>query len=110
MGLQSKILMKFISDLYNNGQNEELAQVYDSLNIDPIFVKEVLQEMELLYTSSKSKHTKKTFDKINKKSKSSFTKFWKIHSNGRVNKSNIDSVKLKKKNIKKNTKIKKKNI
>lgn len=106
LGLQSKILMRFISNLYQNKKFDELASVYDSLDIDQVFVKEVLQEMELLYTSSKSKQIKKTFDKIDKKSKSSFTRFWKVHSSGRANKNNIDSIKLKKKNNKKQTKVK----
>jgi hypothetical protein len=106
LGMQSKILMKHITDLYNDKDFEGLSRLYDSLDIDQTFVMEVLQEMEILYTSSKSKKTKKSFDKLKPKTKGAFTKFWKAHVKGTISKDGFKDIKNEKKNRKKKQKVK----
>jgi hypothetical protein len=77
------------------------------MDIDQTFVAEVLQEMEIVYTSSKSKKTKKSFDKLKPSSKSAFTRHWKSHTKGKINKDDLQSIKKKKRNDKKKKKVKK---
>lgn len=106
IGLQSKILLKQIMNLYKDKDYEAVAKLYDSLDIDQNFVKEVLQEMEILYTSSKSKKIKKSFDKLHTSTKSAFTRFWKNRVKGVATKDNLTSFKKQKKENKKAKKVK----
>lgn len=105
LGLQSKILLKHITNHYKNKQFGDLARLYDSLDINQNFVSEVLQEMEVLFTSSKSKSTKKSFDRVKPQSKRAFTSLWKAHVKGKMDDDGFDSIKKQKKNKKKKQKV-----
>ena len=62
------------------------------MGIDQTFVKEVLQEMEVLFTNKKSKKVKKSFDSLHGRSKSAFTKFSKKRKKGNMGKEEIENL------------------
>ena len=97
--------MKHITNLYQQKEFDQLSRLYDRLDIDQTFVMEVLQEMEILYTSSKSKKTKKSFDKLASRTKGAFTKFWKAHIKGTISKDGLKDIKKQQKNKKKKQKV-----
>lgn len=75
LALQSKICLLYLKDLYESNKHSDILKIYSNLDIDQNFIKEVLQEIEFVYSSKKSKNEKKTFDSIQTKNKSAFSKF-----------------------------------
>lgn len=76
--IQIKIVLQYLKKLYESKFcNEKLFQFYENFETDQIFIRESFQEAEFIFTSKKLKDEKKTFDKINGKSKSNYTKYSK---------------------------------
>ena len=103
LGHQVRILLGHISDLYAKEDMQGLYELYTHFGIDQNFVKEVLQEMDMLFTGSNSKKTKKSFDMIPAKSKGKYTRFSKAMKKG--GKGDVESAKKRKNNDKKLQKV-----
>lgn len=62
--------------------------------------------MEVVYTSSKSKKTKKSFDRVKTQSKRAFTVLWKARVKGQIiDDEDFSSIKKSKRNQKKRQKV-----